>query len=787
MSQKSILFIFLTLAITVLASSLQAQNRSTLSGRVMSAAGEPLEGVTVAADGLNLGTKTEKDGHFTIAFERPGAYTLVFSSVGYGASKEKVRVEPGQRHPALQIVLQPDTQQFREVTVRGKGEARQLREQAFTVNAIDTRKIANTTADLGQVLNRTTGIKMREQGGVGSDFEFSINGLSGKSVKLFLDGVPLDVLGSAMNLNNIPVNLAQRIEVYKGVAPVELGSDALGGSVNIVTNQSLDNYLDVSHSYGSFQTHQSALTGQYVYKPAGLVIKGSTFFNYSKNNYLMRGVEIWDPEKYEYVSRDFRRFHDRYKSWMGQVEIGLVNKKWADVLFVGVGYTTYDKQVQTGVRQTIVYGGVLKDGEGKNISLRYKKDSLFNNRLNIGVYGTYSYDHYVLSDTTLRKYSWDGSYVTGNPETGSLRLTHVNRPRLFARLNATYKLAENHDLNLNYTFDDVENQTYNSLTSSDDDMPGKLGKHIVGAAYQVKLFQKWTNTFMGKYYGIALNKKQYDYSLSKIVSLRDFQNYAGYGWASVYKLSPNTGIKTSYEHTYRLQDVNEVYGDGYQVLNNMELKPEASDNVNIGGFYGSNSGRQDWFVEASAFYRSAKGFIYANQYDNNQLQYQNLSNVLVKGFDAEARYHYGGVFNALLNITYQHALDNTRFVNNNSSGGQSATYRNRIPNQPWLFGNLDLGLGKNLAYGGGARLQFTWSTHYTHWYYRSWEGFATANSLATIPRQLVHNVMLSYSMQKGRYNASLECRNLTDQLVYDNFRLQKPGRAVFFKLRFFIS
>lgn len=218
----------------------------------------------------------------------------------------------------------------------------------------------------------------------------------------------------------------------------------------------------------------------------------------------------------------------------------------------------------------------------------------------------------------------------------------------------------------------------------------------------------------------------------------------------------------------------------------MNLQPEASDNVNVGGFYGGYHGRQDWFFEASAFYRSAKGFIYANQYDNNQLQYQNLSNVLVKGIDAEAKYSFKNLFNAMLNITYQHALDNTRYVNNSGSGTVSATYRNRIPNQPWLFGNLDLGIGRNLSSIKDGRLQFTWSTQYTHWYYRSWKGFATANSLAIIPKQLVHNVMITYSVRRGRYNASLECRNLTDELVYDNFRLQKSGRAVYLKLRLFL-
>ncbi|MEQ3331181.1 TonB-dependent receptor, partial [Phocaeicola vulgatus] len=46
-----------------------------------------------------------------------------------------------------------------------------------------------------------------------------------------------------------------------------------------------------------------------------------------------------------------------------------------------------------------------------------------------------------------------------------------------------------------------------------------------------------------------------------------------------------------------------------------------------------------------------------------------------------------------------------------------------------------------------------------------------------------HNISFSYSLQKGRYNVSLECRNFTDEKLYDNFSLQKAGRAFYGKLR----
>jgi hypothetical protein len=52
-----------------------------------------------------------------------------------------------------------------------------------------------------------------------------------------------------------------------------------------------------------------------------------------------------------------------------------------------------------------------------------------------------------------------------------------------------------------------------------------------------------------------------------------------------------------------------------------------------------------------------------------------------------------------------------------------------------------------------------------------------------VPDQLSHDINLSYSIGDGRYNVSLECRNITDERLYDNFSLQKAGRAFYAKVR----
>ena len=88
--------------------------------------------------------------------------------------------------------------------------------------------------------------------------QLMVDGFSGKHVKVFIDGVPQEGVGSSFGLNNIPVSFAKRIEVYKGVVPVGFGTDALGGVINIVTEKQPRRWFaDASYSYGSFNTHKS--------------------------------------------------------------------------------------------------------------------------------------------------------------------------------------------------------------------------------------------------------------------------------------------------------------------------------------------------------------------------------------------------------------------------------------------------------------------------------------------------------------------------------------------------
>ena len=99
----------------------------------------------------------------------------------------------------------------------------------------------------------------------------------------------LEIFGGGIQINNIPVDALQRIDVYKGVMPVDVGTDALGGGINLVPNESFKENLRASYSVGSFNTHRVTLNASKEVTPK----LSATFFsyaNYSDNDFLMKNV-----------------------------------------------------------------------------------------------------------------------------------------------------------------------------------------------------------------------------------------------------------------------------------------------------------------------------------------------------------------------------------------------------------------------------------------------------------------------------------------------------------------
>lgn len=771
------------------------KHHGTIKGKVFSSDGQPAAFVPIGVKGSHKGTSTDENGHFQFHLS-PGKHVLLIQFIGHEVEEKEIEVVAGETTQVPDFKLRESTKELQEVEVVGKTESQEVKESGFAVNSIETKQFANTTTDLNQVLNRSAGIKVREEGGMGSTFNFSINGLSGKRVRYFLDGVPMEVFGSGMSLNNIPVNLAERVEVYKGVVPVHLGSDAMGGAVNVITNQKIKKYLDASYSYGSFNTHRAAVTGQYTHDSTGIVVRMSAFYNYSDNNYTMYNnpdydIKIEVAEKGKFVKKDgLRRFHDSYRSAMGQVEAGVMGKKWADVFFVGATYSNTLQDQQTGFKQEIVYGLVTRKTESVSGTIRYRKDNLFVKGLSLNLFASHSRDHIVTADTGKYQYYWDGSRVPISflEMRGEKQLGQIIRPKTFVRANINYDLHRYHTINVNYTLDNLRNEMFNKLKTDKDEVPGVMRKNILGLSYQSQFFQKrLTTQVFGKYYGMVMQQPKWNTTSREYETSDTLVGNFGYGAAARIRLLVDFGLKASYEHAYRLQEVEEMFGNGLNQVGNADLRPETSDNFNVGAFWGRKFGKHSYFIEAGSFYRRAKDFIATLAYErSNAVKAENQEGIQISGLEAEMKYSYHDLLMFSVNGTYQNAINMVKYTKR--SGSQiEATYGNKLPNQPWLFGNTDLSIGKSNVFKKGTRLQFNWNSQYTHWYYLTWEAYGSKSGKSIIPAQYLHNASVTYSMRDGRYNVTLECRNFTNELAYDNFKLQKPGRAFMVKFRYFLK
>lgn len=771
------------------AANLTAQNKVTLSGKVTDPHGAPIAQAAIAIENTSTGTYTDDHGKYLLTVS-PGRHTFVVSFLGYRTVKTTLDIRQNQKQ---NFTLPEDAVVLNSVEVYGKTQTQKVKEGAFAVNALDIKPLINSLTNLNELVNRTTGIRVREEGGVGSDFDLSINGLSGNSVRYFLDGIPLDAKGSSVSLANLPVNIIDRIEIYKGVVPANLGTDALGGAINIITKQEKKNYLDVSYGIGSFHTHRADLNAQFVEPATGLIIRPTVGVNYSKNDYRMKGVEVWDEESRKYISADRKRFHDDYFSLLGQLEVGFANKPWADAFFISGSYSKVDKELQTGSVQSKVYGMAERKTDAWNVSARYRKDNFIVKDLQVNAFLSHTWDHSLTVDTAYRQYDWNGDYILSSRSEimGRERMMrHYKRPLTIVRTNLDYQLDSHHGLNLNYMLNRMGNNRYDEIATDFEPSNDLLSKHVSGLSYNQSFFkERMKNVFFLKSYINHLNIKQNDLpSITGSNTVRGSQtkNYWGYGAGSRFSLGAPFSLKFSYEHSVRLPLARELLGNGTTIYANVALKPESSDNINLGvfGTWHPAAGHT-FYYEANGFLRYVDDYIQAvvSQKEDGTMQYDNVPAVHIKGVEGEMHYNWQDKLQLAANVSYQDARDQKKYK---TDGKPSATYNNRIPNRPWLFGSAEASYIFHNLLSPLSKLRIGCAYQWVHWFYLSWEAYGAEESKARIPAQHICNVDMTYSWGQGRYNISLECANLFDKTAYDNYKLQKPGRAFFAKFRLFI-
>lgn len=781
--------IFLFIAATGINVAANAEiEKVIISGSVKSTDKNPVDFATVYLKDTQYGCTTDEKGEYRLNAPT-GNYTLVVSAVGFETYEKRITI--GSHNDRHKITLKPSVTELDEVVVVSNGVSR-LKRSAFNAVAVDTKEMKNSTKSLSEAIAKAPGMKLRESGGVGSDMQMMLDGFSGKHVKVFIDGVPQEGVGSSFGLNNIPVNFAERIEVYKGVVPVGFGSDAIGGVINIVTNKKKRNwFLDASYSYGSFNTHKSNIHFGQTLKN-GFTYEINAFQNYSDNDYYVDApIKDFETGNINAGTGRVKRFNDTYHNEAVIGKIGVVDKKWADRLMFGFTYSNMYQDIQTGVRQSIVYGEKHRKGHSLMPSLEYKKRNLLVKGLELTMTTNYNRNTTYNVDTAAYEYNWLGEKNLMNSRgEQSYQYSRADNDNWNNTITLNYRIGKAHFITFNNVFNAFRRSNTSLLTNEEltDAIDKKTRKNISGLSYRLMLSERWNvSAFVKHYIQYVSGPQATDANSTDYVRTDRKVSSTGYGAAGTYFILPELQVKLSYEKAYRLPTIEEMFGDEDLEMGEISIRPENSDNVNLNISYSKSFGKHNIYIEGGLVYRDTKDYIQRNIADLSggkmAATYINYGKVLTKGINASARYSFSNWLSIGGNFTKMDVRDNQELAIGTSQ--PNLAYKERMPNIPYMFADSDINLYWHNLFEKGNTLTFTYDNQYLHSfsYYSQVIG---SSSDYIVPNQFSHNISLSYSMKKGRYNISLECRNLTDEKLYDNFSLQKAGRAFYGKIRVYL-
>ncbi|MEM6526097.1 MAG: TonB-dependent receptor [Bacteroidota bacterium] len=764
------------------------KSKGNLRGVLKDEEGKSVPFASVVLKGSRKGVTANEKGEFEIEQIQEGPYTLAISSVGYTPREVEVDVL-GNRVTNLEILLPTAINTLAEVVVTGESRSAEISQQPLQISSINVVPLQNETADVINILDRTTGVRTRQSGGFGGITTIQLNGFSGRAVRIYYDGTPLELYGSSLQLNNIPSTNVDRIDVFKGVMPIDVGTDALAGGINIISKQIDHDYLDVSYQVGSFNTHNTTLNLTKRLSD-NLYFSITGFYNYSDNDYETKATQRLPNFTEQEVT--VNRFHSAHESYLINGTLGVENLSWTDEMKYSFGINGRDDELQHGIRLPVVPAGdATFNTQGVVHNLSYKK-SFFDDKFAIQYFGNYLTQQESIRDSTLNQYDWfgnvvdtrssDPSEILGNPSQrdGEMR-SHAHR------LNLSYTLRPNHILKISsfYTDQRIEGEDPVQVARRGFDpnsIPSQLRRSVSGVSYESKwLKQKLEGIVFGKYY--AFDQSIEDFRLSDntlVTTFRQDDQAFGAGMGLKYLFKENFFLKTSFERALRIPDSRELFGDFITIEPNFLLEPERSDNLNLGGYYAHHFGKQKSIIlDLNVFFRFQQNLIRLEpgRNLNDPAQYINEAEVTGKGVELSAKFNLVRNFEFTSNITLQNLEKAGEPTTGNTNGVGFA-----IPNIPFNFFNLE----------GRYQIQAPWSREdrlSVFSYFTFVEEFdlilqPTRNDDNIIPTQRQLDFGLNYAWKKPNLTFSFQVNNVLNQEVFDNYRVPNPGRNYAFKIRY---
>ncbi|WP_454981428.1 TonB-dependent receptor [Capnocytophaga granulosa] len=745
--------------------------------------GNSIEFATIQWKNLNApaytnGTTTDNKGIARLSAPSNQKLMLMVSFVGYQTIIDTIITN--RKYYTLKLF--PEPIDLADVVIVGKTRAQVLRESPEAVSVIDAKELQGRSISLETVLNKTIGLKVGQTGGLGSSSRIIVHGLEGNRIQILWDGIPMSNSDGAFSFDEIPIDIIERIEVYKSIIPARFGCDGLGGAINIVTKEFSTDYLDASYEFGSYQTHKGSVFSRKNFPKSGILIGMGGYYTTAKNDYSFRV-----PERENLL---VKRDHDRFQSYMLKGKIAFT-KLWFDEISAEFGYYNRFNEIQ-GILKNIQHA---KNQSGMfMLENKLIKSGILNDRLNLESHLSLSHMTNNFVDIAQVNYDFEGNIYpspNGMGETGEVPHNSNDKSlEINERINFDYKLSANQSLNLNTLINYAQRQPNDEIASQHagfviGGFPSKKTSVISGLTWDTKLFdRKLTNMFSAKYF--HLHSEIEDLTSYEMIEAPKKKNNttSQIGWIEAMKYQAFRGfhLKASYQRAIRLPNSQELFGDGIITFPAAGLKPEKSHNFNLGFLIDKNDilGLSRLQFEVNGFYMQVSDMIKLMK-QHMAAGYVNAEKVHIKGIETELKLDITPTVYAYGNLTYQDLRDVLNYLPGTQA--PNPTKGLRLPNIPYLFANFGAEYHRDQLFKNW-HIKAFWDGKFTEEFFYFWE--LTELQKRRIPRSFVNDIglLLTY---KNKYSVALECHNMMNKEVWDQFRQPLAGRTFHLKFRYVFS
>lgn len=244
--KKQILLLTLILTFILESGVSFAQNKEVvLRGKILTADGQPGYGLAVSVKNTTIISYTDRKGNFKIS--APTGNVVLIIKSGVANEVQELTIEANTDKELEPVTVKEKSYELGEVVVTGQYAPQSVKNSVYNVRSISAEKIRLKGAtNVQQILNTEFGFRFNNDLTLGTA-DIEMMGMTGRNVKILLDGVPVPDRGDTReSLNQVDINTVDRIEVVEGPISVVYGTDALAGVINIITKKSAAALLGLS-------------------------------------------------------------------------------------------------------------------------------------------------------------------------------------------------------------------------------------------------------------------------------------------------------------------------------------------------------------------------------------------------------------------------------------------------------------------------------------------------------------------------------------------------------------